>query len=80
MTEQYAEDLYGPAPVGDEDPHTSQAVPDPGETSGPYYCPEQTYPQTRDDPAEYCEAEVPADGDFCPRHDPDDEEPEREDR
>jgi hypothetical protein len=27
--------LYGPAPTGDEDPHVSQAVPDPGETSGP---------------------------------------------
>jgi len=35
MTEQHAEDLYGPAPTGDEDPHASQAVPDPGETSGP---------------------------------------------
>lgn len=27
--------LYGPPPVGDEDPHASQAVPDPGETSWP---------------------------------------------
>lgn len=27
--------LYGPAPEGDEDPHASQTVPDPGETSGP---------------------------------------------
>ena len=34
MTEQHAENLYGPAPTGDEDPHASQAVPDPGETSG----------------------------------------------
>lgn len=24
MTEQYAEDLYGPAPEGDEDPHANQ--------------------------------------------------------
>lgn len=35
MSEQEAERLYGPAPTGDEDPHASQAVPDPGETSGP---------------------------------------------
>lgn len=32
--EAEAERLYGPAPTGDEDPHASQAVPDPGETSG----------------------------------------------
>jgi hypothetical protein len=29
MTEEKADELYGPAPTGDEAPHTSQAVPDP---------------------------------------------------
>lgn len=33
--------LYGPAPTGDEDPHASQAVPDPGRDSGPYTFPAQ---------------------------------------
>lgn len=32
------------------------------------YCPAQTYPQTRDNPAEYCEELVSDYGDFCPRH------------
>jgi len=31
-SEEKAESLYGPAPEGDEDPHASQAVPDPGES------------------------------------------------
>lgn len=46
MTEQHAEDLYGPAPTGDEDPHASQAVPDPGETSRikVSYPPNQVFP------------------------------------
>jgi len=39
------------------------------------YCPAQTYPQTRETPAEYCENEVPEEGDFCPIHeDGDDDE------
>jgi len=33
------------------------------------YCPAQTYRQTRDNPAEYCENEVADYGDLCPRHD-----------
>lgn len=32
MSEEKAESLYGAAPEGDEDPHASQAVPDPGES------------------------------------------------
>jgi len=31
-SEEKAESLYGPAPEGDEDPHASQAVPDPGDS------------------------------------------------
>jgi len=34
----------------------------------PIYCPAQTYRQTRDSPAEYCENEVPDYGDLCPIH------------
>ena len=33
------------------------------------YCPAQTYRQTRDTPAEYCETEVENYGDLCPAHD-----------
>jgi hypothetical protein len=36
------------------------------------YCPAQTYRQTRDNPAEYCEEEVADYGDLCSRHDEDD--------
>jgi hypothetical protein len=32
-------------------------------------CPAQTYRQTRDNPAEYCENEVEEYGDFCDKHD-----------
>lgn len=32
MTTDKGESLYGAAPEGDEDPHASQAVPDPGES------------------------------------------------
>lgn len=32
-------------------------------------CPAQTYPQTRDTPAEYCENEVADYGDLCSVHD-----------
>lgn len=35
MSTQYAESLYGPPPEGDEDPHATQGVTDPGETSAP---------------------------------------------
>lgn len=35
MSASEAERLSGPPPAGDDDPHTSQAVPDPGEASGP---------------------------------------------
>lgn len=35
------------------------------------YCPAQTYRQTRDEPAEFCETEVEDYGDFCPAHDAD---------
>ena len=38
----------------------------------PIYCPAQTYRQTRDNPAEYCENEVADYGDFCDKHDEDD--------
>lgn len=44
------------------------------------YCPVQTYPQTRESPAEFCEEEVTEEGDLCWRHDVDDEAPERDDR
>lgn len=33
------------------------------------YCPAQTYRQTRDTPAEYCENEVEDYGDLCSEHD-----------
>jgi hypothetical protein len=33
------------------------------------HCPAQTYRQTRDSPAEYCENEVADYGDLCPEHD-----------
>ena len=36
------------------------------------YCAAQTYRQTRDSPAEYCENEVADYGDLCPKHDEDD--------
>jgi len=36
------------------------------------YCPAQTYRQTRDNPAEFCETEVQEYGDLCDRHDEDD--------
>lgn len=35
------------------------------------YCSAQTYRQTRDTPAEYCENEVPDEGDLCDSHDSD---------
>jgi len=35
----------------------------------PTYCPAQTYRQTRDNPAEYCETEVDEPGDLCEAHD-----------
>jgi len=37
----------------------------------PIYCPAQTYRQTRDEPAEYCENEVTEEGDLCSAHDAD---------
>jgi hypothetical protein len=37
--------------------------------SAPIYCPAQTYRQTRDTPAEFCEEEVADYGDFCDKHD-----------
>jgi hypothetical protein len=37
----------------------------------PIFCPAQTYRQTRDTPAEFCENEVEDYGDFCPKHDDD---------
>jgi hypothetical protein len=40
-------------------------------TGDPIFCPAQTYRQTRDMPAEYCENEVPEEGDLCARHDED---------
>lgn len=40
----------------------------------PIYCPAQTYAQTRDSPAEWCEEEVAEEGDHCPAHqEPDDD-------
>ena len=41
-------------------------------TADPIYCPAQTYRQTRDTPAEYCENEVEDYGDLCPEHNEDD--------
>jgi hypothetical protein len=41
-------------------------------TAEPILCPAQTYRQTRDLPAEYCENEVEDYGDLCARHDEDD--------
>lgn len=38
----------------------------------PIYCHAQTYPATRDNPAEFCEEEVEQEGDLCARHDEDD--------
>ena len=35
------------------------------------YCPAQTYRQTRDEPAEFCENEVTEEGDLCSDHDAD---------
>lgn len=32
------------------------------------YCPAQTYRQTRDNPAEYCDELVSNYGDYCERH------------
>lgn len=36
------------------------------------YCAAQTYPATRDNPAEYCQNDVPAEGDLCGEHDAED--------
>lgn len=36
------------------------------------FCPAQTYRQTRDTPAEFCENEVEDYGDLCPAHDEED--------
>jgi len=41
--------------------------------SEPIYCPAQTYPRTRFEPAEFCETEVEDYGDFCPVHEEPDE-------
>jgi hypothetical protein len=35
----------------------------------PIYCSAQTYRATRETPAEYCENEVPEEGDLCDAHD-----------
>lgn len=43
-------------------------------TPDPIFCPAQTYPQTRDMPAEYCEELVSDYGDHCERHDYTDED------
>lgn len=43
-----------------------------GEMSDPIFCPAQTYRQTRDSPAEYCENEVEDYGDLCPIHEDED--------
>jgi hypothetical protein len=37
-------------------------------TADPILCPAQTYRQTRDEPAEWCENEVEDYGDYCERH------------
>lgn len=34
----------------------------------PNYCPAQTYAQTLETPAEYCENEVENEGDYCGEH------------
>lgn len=34
----------------------------------PIYCPAQTFRQTRYEPAEYCENQVPNEGDLCSKH------------
>lgn len=36
------------------------------------YCTAQTYRATRDSPAEFCENEVPEEGDLCSEHDAED--------
>lgn len=36
------------------------------------FCPAQTFPRTRFEPAEYCEELVSEYGDYCPKHDADD--------
>lgn len=36
--------------------------------SDPIFCPAQTYPRTRDNPAEFCETEVEDYGTLCPAH------------
>lgn len=43
-----------------------------------FYCAAQTYAQTLETPAEYCENEVDNDGDYCSEHRDDDgyEEPD----
>lgn len=46
----------------------------------PIYCPVETYPQTRESPAEFCENEVANEGDFCPAHDEDDRADDAYDR
>lgn len=37
-----------------------------------FYCPVQTYPQTRETPAEWCDELVSEEGDLCERHDTED--------
>ena len=39
-----------------------------------FYCPVQTYPQTREMPAEWCDELVSEEGDLCERHDYTDED------
>jgi hypothetical protein len=41
-------------------------------TDYPIYCPAQTYRDTRDSPAEFCENEVDNEGDLCSDHDAED--------
>lgn len=38
-------------------------------SADPIYCPAQTYRQTSDAPAEFCENEVEDYGDLCSEHD-----------
>lgn len=45
----------------------------------PTYCPAQTYRQTRDNPAEYCDEEVSEHGDLCASHEEDDRADEQYD-
>lgn len=40
--------------------------------SDPIFCAAQTYPRTRESPAEFCENEVPEEGDLCREHDAED--------